>query len=394
MTGTTSAVATAPPLRKLEQAAYASLLAFVAALQISIAVAQALLAITAVLWVTLVIARRERVQFPTWFLPLALYGAATLVAAALSLDPATSFADSKQLLLFLIVPAVCRLARGPRALTVTTVIISVGAASAIVGIVQYGILEYDTLGRRPQGTLTHYMTYSGLLMLVSSLAAARLLFHPRDRTWPALVMPALLVALALTFTRGAMVGTCVGIGLLLVLKDLRLLAALPVVAALLFGLAPSRITDRVYSTFDLQDPTIRDRLAMARTGGRMIGDYPLTGVGPDVVKDVYPDYRDPDAVEAVNPHLHNVPMHIAAERGLPALAIWVWFIVAVARQQVRGLKTSAYRSLPAGGLAAMASMLAAGMFEYNFGDSEFLMLLLVLIALPHAAETEHPSHAT
>jgi hypothetical protein len=25
------------------------------------------------------------------------------------------------------------------------------------------------------------------------------------------------------------------------------------------------------------------------------------------------------------------------------------------------------------------------MFEYNFGDSEFLMLFLVLITLPHAA---------
>jgi hypothetical protein len=30
-------------------------------------------------------------------------------------------------------------------------------------------------------------------------------------------------------------------------------------------------------------------------------------------------------------------------------------------------------------------MLAAGMFEYNFGDSEFLMLFLVLITLPYAA---------
>jgi hypothetical protein len=29
-------------------------------------------------------------------------------------------------------------------------------------------------------------------------------------------------------------------------------------------------------------------------------------------------------------------------------------------------------------------MLAAGMFEYNFGDSEFLMLLLVLLTLPMA----------
>jgi hypothetical protein len=30
-------------------------------------------------------------------------------------------------------------------------------------------------------------------------------------------------------------------------------------------------------------------------------------------------------------------------------------------------------------------MLAAGLFEYNFGDSEFLMLFLVIATLPFAA---------
>jgi hypothetical protein len=41
--------------------------------------------------------------------------------------------------------------------------------------------------------------------------------------------------------------------------------------------------------------------------------------------------------------------------------------------------------LAAAALASVAAMLAAGLFEYNFGDSEFLMLLLVLITLPFAA---------
>ena len=44
--------------------------------------------------------------------------------------------------------------------------------------------------------------------------------------------------------------------------------------------------------------------------------------------------------------------------------------------------------LAAGGLAALAAMVAAGLFEHNFGDSEFLMLLLVLITLPCAAARE------
>ena len=77
-----------------------------------------------------------------------------------------------------------------------TVVVSCAAASAAIGIFQYGILHYDNLGQRPQGTLGHYMTYSGLLMLVIGAALARVLFGKRDRVWAGLVMPALAVAVA------------------------------------------------------------------------------------------------------------------------------------------------------------------------------------------------------
>jgi O-antigen ligase len=269
--------------------------------------------------------------------------------------------------------------------TVTNVIITVGALSALVGVIQYGILHFDNLGRRPHGALGHYMTYSGLLMLVTSAAAARLIYRTEDRVWPALVMPALLVALALTFTRSAWVGACAAIALLMMIRDRRLLALLPVAVAIFIALAPARVTDRMKSIFDPNDPTNRDRIAMLHSGTRMIQDRPLTGVGPNMVKEVYPAYRDPGAVEPVNVHLHNVPVQIAAERGLPALAIWTWFIVVLLRDMTRMLGTSPHPSLPAAGLAAIVAMLAAGLFEYNFGDSEFLMLFLVLVTLPYAA---------
>lgn len=377
---------------RLEAAAFVLCLAFVAALQLSIAAADILLTGVFALWAALVVLRRERIAAPPFFRPLLVYAAATLVAAAFSRDPRVSWLDSKQLVLFAVVPAVYRLARGDRAATVASLIVTVGALSAALGIVQYGILEYDHLGRRPQGALGHYMTYSGLLMLVTCLALALVLFSRRERAWPGVVLPALLVALALTFTRSAWVGACVGIGVLLLLKDLRLAALLPVGAALFVSIAPAALTSRLYSMFDLQDPTNRDRLAMARAGWRMIRDSPLTGVGPDVVRLVYPQYRDPEAVQAINPHLHNVPMHIAAERGLPALVIWIWFVVTLVRSLVRKLRESRAPALAAGGLAAVAAMLAAGLFEYNFGDSEFLMLFLVLVTLPHAVDEEHVSH--
>ena len=382
---TTRAASTAP---RLEHAALVALCLFVGALQISIAAAASLLTLTLGLWVGVLISHREQVDVPVIFWPLLAYAGVTILSVAASIDPLTSLVDSKEVLLFVVVPVVYRIAQGRSASTVATIIISVGGATAVYGIIQYSILEYDTLGQRPQGTMGHYMTYSGLLMLVIGLAAARLLFGRTDRVWAGLVLPALLVALALTLTRSAWVGACVGTGFLLVLKDRRLLAAAPVVAALVFALSPSVVTDRVLSTFDLQDPTNRDRFAMARAGGRMIRDHPLLGVGPDMVLQVYPQYRDAGGVNELNPHLHNVPLQIAAERGLPALAVWLWFIVIAVRELFMGLRRSESRALAAGGLAAMASMLAAGMFEYNFGDSEFLMLFLVLLTLPTAAVRE------
>ncbi len=377
-----------PPVTygRIEHAAFLALLGFVTALQFSIAAANIMLVLTLVCWGAAMAGRQETIEVPRMFWPLAAYAGLTLVAAAFSLDPRASLADSKQLVLFAIVPVVYHLARGGRAMTLVTTIITVGAISAAIGIFQYGILEYDNLGRRPQGSLTHYMTYSGLLMLVSGAAAARILFRRSDRIWPALVMPTLLVALALTFTRSAWVGACVAIALLLIVKDFRLVAILPVVAGVFFALAPPNVTDRAYSMFDLQDPTNRDRLAMIRTGIRIVADHPLTGVGPDMIKKVYPVYRDPLAVEDTNFHLHNVPMQIAAERGLPALAVWIWFIIATFVEIAKRVRTSAHPSIAAAGIAAITAMLAAGLFEYNFGDSEFLMLFLVLVTLPYAAD--------
>ena len=142
----------------------------------------------------------------------------------------------------------------------------------------------------------------------------------------------------------------------------------------------------MYSVFDVNDPSNRDRFAMLKSGVEMVRDHPLTGVGPDMVKTRYADYRQPWAVNDLNVHLHNVPMQIAAERGVPALVIWLAFIGFVAGDLYRRLHRSRHPSLAAAGLAAIAAMLSAGLFEYNFGDSEFLMLFLVLITLPYASD--------
>ena len=374
----------------LEQAGALALFGMAGAVQFSIAAAQILLALALICWITLLVVRRERFAAPSFFWPLAAYGGATLVSAALSPDPRTSLIDCKQLVLFLLVPLVYRFVNGTRPHTLLTVVVTSAAVSAVFGIVQYGILHYDHLGQRPQGTLGHWMTYSGLLMVVIGVAIARVTFGRSDRTWAALVLPALGVAVALTFTRGAAVGACAAVALLFSLKDFRLFAVLPILAAIFIAIAPGQIAKRYASMFNMNDPTVRDRYTMLRIGERMIRTHPLAGVGPNMVQRRYLDYTGsdslvgPDGVTHINPHLHNDFLQIAAERGLPALALWLWFVVALLRDLWTRFHAG-QRELAATAMATVIALLTAGLFEYNFGDSEVLMLFLTIVSLPAAA---------
>jgi O-antigen ligase len=389
----------ATSMATLDRAAFWLLAAALAVTQLKVMPAQTLLGLSAVLWIVLLARGAARWRAPAFFVPLVIYAGLTLVSALFSADRAASLTDCKQLVLFAIVPMTASLARGDRAMRVVDVVIAVGGAAALVGIVQWAMLGYEDLTNRPRGLLSHYMTFSGLLMLVTCAAVARVLFHGRDIVWPAVAVPALLVALAATLTRNAWLGTAAAIVLLFALRNWRLLIVLPVAAAVLLVVAPGQIRSRAASIGDMNDPTTRDRYAMLEIGREIIADDPLTGVGPDQIKKVYAQYRPPYAVNPTNPHLHNVPLQIAAERGLPALAAWLWFIAAATVgviRQLRQPRDAQRRGGPAGhprgafalaatALAAIIAMLTAGLFEYNFGDSEFLMLFLGLITLPFAA---------
>ena len=385
------ALAVEAPSDRLDQLGALAVFGIAASVLFSIAVAQILLAIAIACWLGVIVVRRERVEVPAFFWPLAAYAGITLVSAAFSIEPRASLVDCKQLVLFLMVPVVYRFITGERASTMVTVILSFAAASAAYGIIQYATITLNPLSQRPHGTLGHYMTYSGLLMLVISVALARILFGRSDRMWAGVVMPALAVAVVVTLSRSAWVGACAAAALLLALKDFRLLAVLPILAAVFFATAPPTVMARFVSIFDVRDPTNRDRMAMLREGEHMIAAHPLVGVGPNMVQVLYSEYRDPEAVEKINPHLHNVPVQIAAERGLPALAIWLWFIAALTVAAARRFHAGGDRFLAAAALAAITAMLTAGMFEYNFGDSEFLMMFLIIVTLPFAADRAAPA---
>jgi O-antigen ligase len=377
----------------LERYGFYAVAASLALIQLKIAWGESLLGISVILWLVLAFRGQRQPSQPGFMIPLMVYAGLTLVSTALSQRPLESLLDDKQLFLYLVVPVTMAFAQGRRAMSVTNAIIAVGAVGALLGIVQgiiVGELNLDyLLHNRPHGVVGHFMTYSGLLMLVACSAAAQLLYREREWVWPAVAVPALLVALAVTLSRNVWIGTIVALTTLLVARRPKLTIAVPVVIAVAL-LVPS-VRSRGLSMFDLSNPTNRDRISMWKSGQAMIADHWLTGVGPDMVPHAYMRYKRSDAVDpedrpgSTRAHLHNVVIQIAAERGLPALLAWFWFLAVAARDLWRQTRTGPARGLAAAGLAVIVAMLGAGMFEHNFGDSEFLVLFLGLITLPFAA---------
>ena len=111
-----------PPRDRLEQIGLWSLVGIVATMQLSIAAAQILLAIASIAWLATHHAWGAA-RGAAVLLAAGRLRALTLASAGFSLDPAVSFTDCKQLLLML-VPITYDLARGARANSVLSIILT------------------------------------------------------------------------------------------------------------------------------------------------------------------------------------------------------------------------------------------------------------------------------
>ena len=288
-------------------------------------------------------------------------------------------------------------------------LILVGSAVALSGLAQL-LTGMGDVERRIRGPFSHYMTFAGFLLLVDLLLVARLLVRrdgravPEsnaaagptawlDRPWLAtLCLAAINAALVSSLTRSAWIALAVSLALVLALVRPKLLLFAPPLAAFVLVVAPVPIVHRVLSIASFSDTSNYDRICMAEAGLRMIGERPLLGIGPDRVKWVYPLYRHATAPRLLVPHLHDSYVQIAAERGIPALAIYLALLGTAAGGAWRGFRRGGSASdLHLGVLGALAAFAVAGLFEHNWGDSEVQRLVLVLVAVPAALMTEASS---
>jgi len=335
--------------------------------------------------------------------PVLAFTAVTVLSALASGHAGSSLIAAKGLLLVMaLYVTVDALSDDLEPEWLVTGLVAVGALGALVGIVQVlscwspptepGLPTRFYRCDRARGFFSIYMTHAGVLTMILLVSVPRLLPGATARAATAGPWLLMVLSLAATYVRGAWLGFAAGMSTLVVLtRRGRWLIALAL--AVIVGLAlvgPEQLRHRVRSMTDPAEPTIKERVYMWRSGAAMLTGHVLLGVGPGGVKREYSRYALPEAVKKRTGHLHNTPLQILVERGLLGLAAWLWIWVAFYLRAGALLfrlpaESRGPRALVVGALAAVTGFLVSGLSEYNFGDSEVVLLAWTVMALPFAA---------
>jgi O-antigen ligase len=321
-------------------------------------------------------------SFHILYVPLALYGIDSTISAFVAGRHIHSFGEGALWGKILLFPAVLILLRNvPRSrVAAIRMFLIFGVFAAGYGFVQYFALNgRHDLEHRITGPSAHVMTLSGLLLPVALVFLVLWIYDLRNIL---LIIGVVMThfALLLTYTRSVWLGWIVGVAVLLALKWPKALAWVVPVAILVISFAPLPFFSRVISSFDVRQSSNLDRIRMAEAGIEIIKDYPLFGVGPANVKEIYPLYRKHDAPRFRIPHLHNNIIQLWAERGVLALVAYLFLQFLFLRQCARawGGPATMFAEI---GVAVTVALASAGLFEFNFGDTEVFWVMLDVFAL-------------
>jgi putative inorganic carbon (hco3(-)) transporter len=402
---------------------------FALTLLISVAACQTFLTLAGVCYAVDLLRRPRAPSFPPVKLPLALYCLFTVFSMFFAANPAVGGNVVRKLTLFVIMLLAVNLIASYRHLVwIWRALFVESAAAGLVAAAQF-ILQYrETRAEHPgqiyyfmtltriHGFMGHWMTFGGQQMLAFVALAAYLLLGARG-TWagagnpaPADAVPArsacerppeklgwavaaiVVFSIVLNFTRGVWIACGAALVYLVARWRARLLWALPVLALAAYLGAPSLVRDRVVSlVHPSADPSVTARFEMWHVGLAMIRNHPLAGVGPNNVNELYLTYLRPGTYEpSWHEHLHDDYLQLAAERGLPCLAVWLWFMGALAWQILDIRRRLKHEGRPVwmadASLAAWLAFVVEGVFEFNFGSSPVLMVFLFVTSVPYAVD--------
>jgi O-antigen ligase len=355
----------------------------------------------------------DGLRFPPVKLPLGLFFLATLISVALSGHIREGWPGPRKFYLcfvLLLIPSTFRKLSEVRALVVACA--GMMTLSALLSLEQFwrkvqeahalhqDFRTYYTVSRIT-GFTSHWMTLSGEEMMVLMLVCALLFFAGAGRLagWLAAAGVVIASAFVAAYTRSMWMGAALGGGFLVWKRNRKWLLWAPVPVVLLLWLNPMGVGQRMISVYkpagDLDSNQFR--VVCRRAGWEMIQAHPWFGLGPEQVRAQFLRYIPADVPRPLPTgaymHLHNVYLQYAAERGVPALLVYLWFLGKMLSDFVRAARRTRpeegeRRFVLYGAIAVMIAALSAGWYEHNLNDGEILTLFLAVCACGYLAVGE------
>jgi putative inorganic carbon (HCO3(-)) transporter len=360
------------------------------------------------------LASGRKLRWPPVTIPVLLWIGWTLVSIAASGHAAGGYPQLKKFIWWPLLVVIYSAIRTVREIRMVALGWAAAATlSALWGFEQYVrarlatpvFFEYVYINNRITGFMSHWMTFSGHMMMALMLIGAILLFS-KDRQWSSwLIVAAAVISIGLLMadTRSMWAGAVTGALWLLWFKKKWLVLLVPVLAAIMLLVNPLNFRQRVLDIFSPRQnvtDSSAHRYVLRRVGWEMIKAHPWVGVGPEQVGPQFLQYLPADIPRPIPAnwwygHLHNIYFHYAAERGVPALlallSILLGSLITFCRALRRLPKDSEARWVLHGVIAATIAVMVSGYWELNLGDSEVLAMFLSVLACGFVAAEWQPS---
>lgn len=218
-------------------------------------------------------------------------------------------------------------------------------------------------------TLIRLYGLSGHPNVIGGYAAITLLLgvgllRERRVLWLALWLIG-LIGLLLTFSRSALLGLLIGLGFIALAwrPDRRRALYMIVGGGMIVGIfalafAPFVIS-RLSGTVATEQTSLDERMAQTALAWRLMSQHPLAGVGAGN----FTLYNSSAIAGLPAQRVHNVPLLIASELGLPGLVLW---LISVGAVLVAGIRSSraATTIWPIALTGALIALLVIAQFDY------------------------------
>ncbi len=341
-----------------------------------------------IIWLGLIIFKKEKLPKTPLDLFLILYFIIEIVTALLSIDRLDAFLHvQKRILLIPIVYLIVRFIDNRERFN--GIVIALMFSASIVGIINCILIltKFSDYAHYILRFSEHNnpMTYGGLTMILSLLMIPFFL-NPstpiKIRLLSAVGVIVNVFTLIFTYTRSSWLGFVAGVIVIAIIKDKRILYFIGASIVLLMLFGTPELYARFFSIFNPYAGYNAERLVMWSTGINIFKDYPIFGVGDISFDNLTPRYTKDGWAFG---HLHNNLLQWLVTFGIIGLAIMISLFVAIWRifwktnKQVQA--DWLYGSVTTGAIAIFIGFHINGLFEWNFGDAEIYFLVLMIIGV-------------